>query len=109
MLDEPAAVRVAVAVDPLQARLDVRPDRTDEVEIAGALVPGAGEDDVQRCGIGSAVTAPERDLSGRRHLPASGPVQDLAGLRALVGFERPGLGGGEVLQHAATAVGVSRR
>src|SRR5437660_8198315 len=48
IFDKAVMIRIAIGVDPLQRRLDIRPDTADRVEIAGARVIGAGEHDEER-------------------------------------------------------------
>ena len=81
VLDEAVAVEVAVPLDPVDGGGDARPERGDEVAVAGALVVGRRQHDEERRRVVRAVVAPERDLAQRRHFAGARLVQDLAGLR----------------------------
>ena len=98
VLDETVAVAVAVVVDPAQRRLQVRPDRADGLEVAGALVVHARQHHEQRRRVDAAVVQPERHLAEARHFALAGLVQDLAGLGVRFGPLLRRLGGGQELQ-----------
>ena len=79
---KPSPSRSPVPSIQAERRLDVRPDRADRVEVAGALRdtgPRAG----RTSGVAStdAIIAAERHLAEPRHLAAAHLVQDLARLR----------------------------
>ncbi len=67
-----------MAIDPAEGGLDVRPQRGDEVSVAGAFVVGAREEHEQWRGIQATVVTPERRFPQRCHLAAADLVQDLA-------------------------------
>ena len=45
VLDEAVTIHVAMTVDPAKRGLDIRPDSTKRVEIAGSFDVGAGKND----------------------------------------------------------------
>ena len=100
VLDEAVAVAIAELVDPAQRRLDVRPERADGVEIAGALVVQPGQHDEQRRGVDAAVVESEGHFAEPRHLAPPGLVQDLPGLSVGLGPLLLGLRRREKPQHA---------
>ncbi len=80
IFDEAVLVGIAGAVDPLQRRLDRRPQLGQRCLVAGAFDIKAGQQNEQRGGIDAAVILRERHLAQRGHLAAAHLVQDLAGL-----------------------------
>ena len=96
-------------VDPGQRRFDVRPEVAGKLEIAGVAVVRAGQHHEQRRGVVAAVVAAERDLHrappSRRAGARAGSCP--AGRRAQ--GRLGGLGGGEMLQHAAGERGLDPR
>ena len=80
ILDEAVLVGIAGAVDPLQRRLDRRPQLGQRFVVAGAFDIKAGQQNEQRGRIDAAVILRERHLAQRGHLAAAHLVQDLAGL-----------------------------
>ena len=88
VFDESVAVDVAVPVDPLQRRLNVRPDAIDQLAVAGPQVVLGGEDDEERRGVVAAVVQAERNLAEGSHLAIADLVHDLAGLRIAFVIDR---------------------
>ena len=80
IFDKAVLVGIAGTVDPLQRRLDRRPQLGQRFVVAGALDIEAGQQNEQRGRIDAAVILRERHLAQRRHLAAAHLVQDLAGL-----------------------------
>ena len=81
VLDEAVAVPIAVAFDPVESRLDMRPQLANSIEIACPLKIFSREHDEERRRIHAAVVAGEWDLAQIGHLPVTGFVQNLARLR----------------------------
>ncbi len=81
VLDEAVSVCVAVTIHPFESRLDVRPDRADEIQIARCLVILTGQRHEQRRRVDRAVVVPEGNLAEPGHLAVTLLVDDLAGLR----------------------------
>jgi len=82
IFDKAVSIRVAERVDPLQSRVDIRPDRGDRFDIPGPVEIHASQHDIERRGIDGAVIEPERHFAQTRHFPVPGFMQDLAWLRA---------------------------
>jgi hypothetical protein len=100
IFDESVTVPVAPRIDPVERRLDVRPERLEESVVAGAIVVGRGEHDEERRRVDAAVVPPERDLAERGHFPLARLVEDLPGLGVVLGVELARLRLGEVGEHA---------
>ena len=100
ILDESVLVGIAGAVDPLQRRLDRRPQLGQRCLVAGAFDIKAGQQDEQRGRIDTAVILCERHLAQRGHLAAAHLVQDFAGLGVGERIRGLGLEEGEPPQHA---------
>src|SRR5208337_2725676 len=66
IFEKAVAIGVARAVDPMQRALDIRPDLTEEVLVAGALNIETGQKNEERRGIDAAVIKAERNLAERR-------------------------------------------
>ncbi len=81
VLHEAVAVAIAVAIDPGQSGLDVRPELLDRREIAGPVVVAARQQHEQGRGVHAAVVGAKRHFAECRHFAASHLVQNLAGLR----------------------------
>src|SRR5437870_1405117 len=71
VLDKAVIVGVAGTIDPLQRRLDRRPELREQFLIAGALDIEARQQDEQRSGIDAAVILRKRYFAQRRHLAAA--------------------------------------
>ena len=99
IFDKTVSIRVAEGVDPLQSRLDIRPDRGDRFDIPGPVEIHASQHDIERRGIDGAVIEPERHFAQPRHFPVPGFMQDLAWLRAGERIEGFRLGRGEKMQN----------
>ena len=100
ILDESVLVGIAGAVDPLERRLDRRPQLGQRCLVAGAFDIKAGQQDEQRGRIDAAVILRERHLAQRGHLAAAHLVQDFAGLGVGERIRGLGLEEGEPPQHA---------
>ncbi len=81
VFDEPVAVQVPVAVDPLEGGQGVRPQAVHEGHVTGPGERLAEEDQPQRGGIDRAVVAAEGQFAGTGHLAGPQLVQHLAGVR----------------------------
>ena len=99
IFDKAVSIRVAKRVDPLQTRLDIRPDRGDRFDVPGPVEIHASQHDIERRGIDGAVIEPERHFAQTRHFPVPGFMQDLAWLRAGERIEGFCLGRGEKMQN----------
>ena len=74
-------IGVAKCLDPLQSRLDIRPDLFDRRNVAGPLEIHPCKHDKKRRCIDSAVVMPEWHFSEPRHFAVPGLMQNFAGLR----------------------------
>ncbi len=95
VLDEPVAVEVAVAVDPVERRQRVRPQALEQLVVAGPGVDLAEDDEPQRRRIDRAVVGVVRGLPGSGHLAGPQLVEDLARLGVVPRVVGRGLQAGE--------------
>ena len=77
---ETVAVPIAIGLDPVERRTDMRPECFQHHPIAGAFEIRPGEHHEQRCRIHAAVIAPERNFAGFRHFAITHFMKDLAWL-----------------------------
>src|SRR5262249_53571329 len=105
-LDELVAIEIAELVDPAQRRLDVRPDRAQRLDIAGALVIGSSQHDEERRRRDTAEVEAERHLAEDRHLAVALLMQDLSGLGVDRGVAVSRLRRRQIAQHAAGDGGI---
>src|SRR6202030_93976 len=101
VLYKPILIQIAILIDPVQCQLDARPNRLDELEVAGPPIVGAGKYQVKRRGVHAAVIAPKRYLSQHRHLALSRFMQDFARLGILLRRELFRLRSSEVRKYAS--------
>src|SRR5262249_36845607 len=71
VLDKAISITVAVAVDPLQGELEVRPDRLDELPVSRSLKVSTGQKHEQGGGVHTAVVPAEGNLAQGGHLAAA--------------------------------------
>ena len=109
VLDEAVAVAVAVRVDPLERGERVRPERADEVEVAGPAVRLVEEDQPQRRRVDRAVVRPVRELPGPGQLADAQLVEDLARLHVPVRIVLGRLPVGQDPERLARDVGHERQ
>jgi len=95
ILDETVAIPVPITFHPAQGRLDIGPDRLDEVTVVRPLVICPSEHDEERGGVDSAVVAAEWDLAKGSHFAFAGFVQDLTRLCISTGVDLIRLGRGQ--------------
>src|SRR5205085_11122803 len=100
VLDEAVAVAIAVALDPLERRFDVRPDRLQRFLVARPLPVHTGQSDEQRRRVDRAVIAAEGHFAQPRELAFAHLVQDLAWLPVGAGVLVVGLVRGGETQSA---------
>ena len=88
IFDEPVAVPIAIFVDPAQRRPDVRPDRPDCIDVAGAVEIHAREHHEKRRRIDGAIIHAKRNLAEPRHFAVARLMQDLPGCASASGSIR---------------------
>ena len=99
IFQEAVAIAIAIMIHPIEGPLDIAPNRTDEIQVAGAFVVSHGKHDEERSGIHTAVITAKRDLLGGSHLAFPQFVKNFSGLGVLLGYHAVCLCLGQKLQN----------
>src|SRR5215475_4705536 len=106
VFDKTITICVAVAVDPLKRALNVRPNGLHKSTVTRALVICACEHHKKRRRVDASVVAPEGDLAQNCHFIIAELMQDLAGLRVLLGLLSVSLVGSKIREDTARDGGI---